>query len=64
MPPVARSAFSPWFDAPLEQFMAALAKRALAYARAQQGDLSGALGGVTDWSIVEATTVRGRDALR
>ena len=33
-PRVARSAFSRWFDAPLERFMAALADRALAYARA------------------------------
>ena len=44
--------------------MAALAERALAYARAQKVDLSGPLGGVTDWYIVDATTVRVRDALR
>ena len=47
VPPVARSAFYRWFDEPLERFMAALAERALAYARAQQVDLSGPLGGVT-----------------
>jgi hypothetical protein len=64
VPPVARSAFYRWFDEPLERFMAALAERALAYARAQQVDLSGPLCGVTDWDIVEATTVTGRDALR
>ena len=64
VPPVARSAFYRWFDEPLEQFMAALAERALAYARAQQVDLSGPLCGVTDWYIVDATTVRVRDALR
>jgi putative transposase len=64
VPPVARSAFYRWFNEPLEQFMAALAERALAYARAQQVDLSGPLGGVTDWYIVEATTVTVRDALR
>jgi putative transposase len=64
VPPVARSAFYRWFDAPLERFMAALADRAMAYARAQQVDLSGPLCGVTDWYIVDATTVRVRDALR
>ena len=63
VPPVARSAFYRWFDDPLEQFMAALAAQALAYARAQQVDLSGPLGGVTDWYSVEATTVTVRDAL-
>jgi hypothetical protein len=48
VPRVARSAFYRWFDAPLEQFMTALADRALAYARAQQVDLTGILGGVKD----------------
>jgi hypothetical protein len=64
VPSVARSAFYRWFDAPLERFMAALAERALAYARAQQVDLSGPLDGVQDWYIVDSTTVRIRDALR
>jgi putative transposase len=64
VPHVARSAFYRWFDEPLERFMAALAERALAYARAQQVDLSGPLCGVTDWYIVDATTVTVRDALR
>jgi hypothetical protein len=41
-----------------------LAERALAYARAQQVDLSGPLCGVTDWYIIDATTVTVRDALR
>src|SRR5688500_20093749 len=44
VPRVARSAFYRWFDEPLEQFMAALADRALAYARAQPVDLTGILG--------------------
>jgi hypothetical protein len=52
VPRVARSAFYRWFDEPLERFMAALAERALAYARAQQVDLTGILGGVKDWYIV------------
>jgi hypothetical protein len=63
-PRVARSAFSRWFDAPLEQCMAALAERALAYARAQEVDLSGMVGEVKDWYIVDSTTVTVRDALR
>jgi putative transposase len=64
VPRVARSAFYRWFDEPLEQFMAALADRALVYARAQQVDLTGILGGVKDWYIVDSTTVHVRDALR
>jgi putative transposase len=64
VPRVARSAFYRWFDEPLEQFMAALADRALRYARMQQVDLTGILGGVKDWYIVDATTVHVRDALR
>jgi hypothetical protein len=63
-PHVARSACYRWFDAPLEQCMEALAQRALAYARAQQVDLSGPLCGVNDWFIVDSTTVTVRDALR
>jgi hypothetical protein len=64
VPPVARSAFYRWFDEPLERFMAALAERAVAYARARQVDLSGPLCGVKDWYIVDSTTIRVRDALR
>src|SRR5262245_16532224 len=64
VPRVTRSAFYRWFDEPLEQFMAALADRALAYASAQQVDLTGILGGVKDWYIVDSTTVRVRDALQ
>src|SRR5207244_11872036 len=64
VPHVARSAFYRWFDEPLEQCMAALAQRGLAYAQAQQVDLSGPLCGVKDWDIVDSTTVTVRDALR
>jgi DDE family transposase len=63
VPPVTRAAFYRWFDTPLEQCRAALAERALAYARAPPGDLPGPLSGVKDWSIVDSTTVRVRDAL-
>ena len=63
VPSVARSAFYRWFDEPLERFMEALAQRVLAYAQAQQIDLSGPLSGVQDWYIVDSTTVTVRDAL-
>jgi hypothetical protein len=63
VPRVTRAAFYRWFDEPLEQFMAALADRALAYAQAQQVDLPGPLSGVQDWYIVDSTTVTVRDAL-
>jgi len=45
---VTRAAFYRWFDEPLEQCMAALAERALAYARAQEVDLPVPLSGVKD----------------
>ena len=64
VPHVARSACYRGFDVPLEQFMEALAQRGLAYARAQQVDLSGPLGSVKDGYIVDSTTVTVRDALR
>jgi putative transposase len=64
VPHVARSPFYRWFDAPLEQCMEALAQRGLAYAQAQQVDLSGPLCGVKDWYIVDSMTVTVRDALR
>jgi Transposase DDE domain len=64
VPHVARSAVSRGFDVPLEQCMAALAQRALAYARAQPVDRSGPRGRVQDGSIVDSTTVTVRDARR
>jgi putative transposase len=63
VPRVTRAAFYRWFDAPLEQCMAALAERALTYARVQRVDLPGPLSGVKDWYIVDSTMVRVRDAL-
>ena len=63
VPRVTRAAFYRWFDVPLEQCMAALAERALAYARAQPVELPGPLSGVKDWYIVDSTTVKVRDAL-
>ena len=63
VPRVSRAACYRWFDEPREPCMAALADRALAYARAQQVDLPGPLSGVQDWYIVDSTTVTVRDAL-
>lgn len=63
VPRVTRAAFSRWFDAPLEQWMAALAERTLGYARAQQVDRPGPLRGVKAWYMVDATPVRVRAAL-
>ena len=64
VPRVARAAFYRWFDEPRERVMEALAERALAYARAPQGNLAGPIGGVTDGYIVDSTTVTVRDTLR
>jgi len=63
VPSVARSACYRWVDEPLERFMEALAQRALAYAQAPPVDRSGPRCGVQDWYIVDATTVKVRDAL-
>ena len=63
VPPVTRAAFDRGFATPLEQGMAALAARALAYAQAPPVDLPGPRSGVKDWSIVDSPTVRVRDAL-
>lgn len=57
-PRVARGSFYDWFGPPLERAMAALSQRALAYTRAQPVDAPGILGGVRDWRIVDATTVK------
>src|SRR5262245_65868406 len=46
VPRVTRAACYRWFDGPLEQCMATLAERALAYARAQPVDWPGPLRGV------------------
>jgi putative transposase len=63
VPRVTRAAVSRGFDEPRERFREELAQRALAYARAQQVDRPGPLSGVTDWSIVDSTTLKVREAL-
>jgi hypothetical protein len=64
VPRGARSAFSRWFDEPLERFLEALAERALASARAQPVDVAGPRWGVTEESIVASTPVPVRDPLK
>jgi hypothetical protein len=63
VPSVTRAAFSRWFATPREQWMAALAARALAYAQAQPVDLPGPLSGVKEWYSVDSTTLSVRAAL-
>ena len=60
---VGRSAFYSWFTAPLERVLIVLLARAIAAGQRQQKLLPGILGGVTDWRIVDATTVRLRGEL-
>ena len=61
---LARSSWYQRFDESFERLMAKLSERALALARAQELDLPGILGGVTDWLIVDSTTAKMRDALK
>jgi putative transposase len=63
VPRVTRAAFYRWFVGPLEQCMAALTERALAYARAVPVDWPGPLSGVKAWDMVDSTTVKVLDAL-
>lgn len=63
-PKVARSALYRKFDEAYEALMEALAQNALEYARAQQVDLPGILAGVTDWRIVDSSTVKVRDTVK
>ena len=63
-PKMARSALYRKFDEEYEALMEALAQNALEYARAQQVDLPGILSGVTDWRIVDSSTVKVRDAVK
>ncbi|MHB8876859.1 MAG: IS4 family transposase [Myxococcaceae bacterium] len=62
--PMARSAFYRKFDDEYEALMETLAQHALEYARAQQVDLPGILAGVTDWRIVDSSTVKVSDKVK
>ncbi len=59
---VARSTFYGWFNDPLEQLLTELLRRATVYSGAQKRILPGTLGTVTDWRIVDSTTVRLQDS--
>lgn len=64
-PRVARGAGYAWFTSAFEQAMAAVAKRALSYARLQPLDLPGFLGrSVQDWHAVDSMTIKLDDALK
>lgn len=61
--PVARSAGYRWFDEALAKLMERLSERAISMARADELDLPGILGGVSNWVIADSTTVRIYDGL-
>ena len=63
-PRMARSALYRKFDESYEALMEALAENALDYAKAQEVDLPGALAGVKDWRIVDATTAKVSNKVR
>lgn len=60
---VGRSAFYGWFTEPLEKVLTVLLDRAIGAGQRQPKLLPGILGGVSDWRIVDATTVRLRGEL-
>jgi putative transposase len=63
-PKVTRGGFYRWFNPALERVMSGVSQRALDVARRQPVDLPGWLGEhVTDWHIVDSTTIRLDDDL-
>lgn len=62
--PMARSALYRKFDVEFEALMEVLAEHALEYARDQHVDLPGILAGVTDWRIVDSSTVKVSDEVK
>jgi hypothetical protein len=60
---VARSAFYSWFNDPLERLLMTLLQDALAHAHRVEKLLPGILGTVSDWRIVDSTTVKLDDEL-
>jgi hypothetical protein len=60
---VERSAFYSWFNEPLERLLTVLLGRAIEAGQRQTKLLPGILSGVTDWRIIDATTVRLRGEL-
>lgn len=62
-PKVARSAFYSWFTKPLERLLETLLADALEHAHRLDKLLPGILGTVTDWRIVDSTTIKLDDEL-
>lgn len=62
-PRVVRGSFYSWFEAPLERLMAELLRRAIVIAQQVPKLLPGILRGVSDWRIVDSTTVKLHGAL-
>jgi hypothetical protein len=60
---VRRGTFYGWFTAPLLELLTELLKRAIAIGQRQPKLLPGILGGVSDWRVVDSTTIRLNDAL-
>ena len=63
-PKMARSALYRKFDEQYEKMMEVLAENALEYARSQEVDLPGILAGVTDWRVVDSSTVKVSDKVK
>ena len=63
-PRMARSAFYGKFDEQYEKLMEVLAENALEYARSHEVDLPGILAGVTDWRVVDSSTVKVSDRVK
>jgi hypothetical protein len=62
-PRVVRGTFYAWFTEPLVQLLTDLLEKAIALGQRQPALLPGILSGVTDWRVVDSTTVRLDDAL-
>jgi hypothetical protein len=60
---VRRGTFYGWFTAPLLDLLTELLKSAIAVGQRQPKLLPGILGGVSDWRVVDSTTIRLDDAL-
>lgn len=58
-----RATFDGWFTAPLLDLLTELLDRAIDIGRRQPKLLPGILGGVSDWRVVDSTTIRLDDAL-
>jgi hypothetical protein len=62
-PPVGRGTFYSWFNEPLLALLTELLARTIALGQQQPKLLSGILAGVTDWRVVDSTTIRLNDEL-